>query len=108
MNNLWVRWSAAAAIALAAFLVCWASLQFAADLDAAVALGWAIVPFSVVLALGGVWADRARQTADLGASATSTCSGRGKTVRVIQKQRATDNARQMQVGGNIRIEKEEK
>jgi PadR family transcriptional regulator PadR len=39
-------------------------LEFGLHADTAVGLGWAILPFSVVLALTGVWADNVRRTAD--------------------------------------------
>jgi hypothetical protein len=64
MSSLWMRWVLAVALSVAAFVACWACLQFGFGADAAVALGWAILPFSVILALSGVWADDVRRTAE--------------------------------------------
>jgi hypothetical protein len=64
LSNLWMRWVLAVTLSAAAFVACWACLQFGVHADTPVALGWAILPFSVVLALAGVWADNVRRTAD--------------------------------------------
>lgn|ERR1700683_3838476 len=66
VSNLWMRWALAVALSTAAFVACWACLQFVVGADAPVALGWSILPFSVVLALSGVWADSARRAGDEG------------------------------------------
>jgi hypothetical protein len=49
-----------ATAALAVFGFMWWGLQSAAEFDLGGAVGVAIVPFTLVLTLGGVWADRAR------------------------------------------------
>jgi hypothetical protein len=63
LSNVWMRWVLAVTLSTAAFLTCWAWLQFGVHDDAPVALGWAILPFSVVMALSGAWADSVRRTA---------------------------------------------
>jgi len=81
-----------------AFIACWASLKFDFRADTAVALGWAILPFSVVLALGGVWADAVRREGDKDNVPPSS-----KVTRTAQSQRAGDKAQQLQVGRDLRI-----
>lgn len=98
MNRLWARWVLSVTLSIVAFAACWACLQFGAQVDAAVALGWAILPFSVVLALSSVWADSARRDADKSGDRTEP-----KSPRIDQRQRAGDNARQVQIGGDFRI-----
>ena len=89
-------------LAVAAFVTCWAGVQFGVGQEASVALGWAVLPFSVVLAVGGVWADNVRRSAD-GSSGKDQDSGRANKPRVVQKQRARNNARQLQVGHDVRV-----
>jgi len=98
LNKLWVRWVIAVALSVMAFVACWASLKFGVRIDTAVALGWAILPFSVVLALTGVWADAARREGDKDHAPTSS-----KVTRIVQSQRAGDKAQQLQVGRDLRI-----
>ena len=105
MANLWLRWSLVAVAAVAAFVGCWALLQFGAGLAASDALGWAVVPLSVALALGGFWADQARKRSDHSTPHSSAGDDRVKGKGVVQKQRATKNAKQLQVGRDIRINK---
>lgn len=98
-----MRWVLAVTLSAMAFVVCWACLQFGVHADAAVALGWAILPFSVVLALSGVWADSIRRDADKGRVRTDS-----RTMRTVQNQRAGDKAQQLQIGRDLRInEKDE-
>jgi len=54
------RWAVSILAALAAFVGCWWGLLTYTKLDSGVAVGVAAVPFTIVLTLGGVWADRAR------------------------------------------------
>jgi hypothetical protein len=58
MANLRLRWSAVVCAAVLAFVAYWAVLKFLLSLSGGDALGWAVVPFSIVLALGGGWADQ--------------------------------------------------
>jgi hypothetical protein len=51
MSNLWMRWIFAVVLSAMGFVLCWACLEFGAHVDAPVALGWVILPLSVVLAL---------------------------------------------------------
>lgn len=81
-----------------AFTACWACVQFGLHAPAPVALGWAVLPFSVALAASGVWADRGRREAEK--SQKRMDHG---TARTIQNQRAGDKARQLQVGRDLRI-----
>jgi hypothetical protein len=98
-----MRWVLAVILSALAFVVCWASLQLGIHADAAVALGWAILPFSVVLALSGVWADSARR--DVG---NDRVRSRSRTTRVTQRQRADDKAQQFQIGRDLRINDKDK
>ena len=107
MKNLWVRWIGAAVLAVAGFAVCWATLQFGFGVDAPVALGWAILPFSVIMALGGFWADRASQDTRLQEDASQSTSPSHKEVRVNQTQHAGDHAQQLQVGRDYKAAKGE-
>jgi len=101
LSNLWTRWVLVVCLSAAAFVACWACLQFGVHADTAVALGWAILPFSIILALGGVWADSVRRNADKSRPGA-------RTTRTVQRQRAGDNAQQLQVGRDLRIrEKDE-
>jgi hypothetical protein len=103
LSKLWVRWFLAVTLSAMVFAVCWACLQFGAHVDAAVALGWAVLPFSVVLALSGVWADGVRRDADKGSIRTDS-----RAPRIDQRQHAGDKAHQIQIGGDLRInEKDE-
>jgi hypothetical protein len=61
MSILWMRWIFAVVLSAMGFILWWACLEFGAHVDAPVALGWAILPFSVVLVLSG---DDARQDSD--------------------------------------------
>jgi hypothetical protein len=98
MIKLWIRWVFAVMLSVMAFVLCWACLDFGAHVDAAVALGWAILPFSVVLALSGVWADDARRDSGKGRIRTDS-----RTPRIDQRQNAGDRAQQIQIGGDLRI-----
>lgn len=61
LSKLWIRWAFAVTLSSAAFVACWAILQVGAGVQTPVALGWAILPFSVVLPLSGLWADKVRK-----------------------------------------------
>jgi hypothetical protein len=100
MSKLWIRWVLAVTLSVLAFVVCWACLQFGVHADPPVALGWAILPFSVVLALSGVWADSVRRNADQDRVRPAT-----RTTRIVQEQRAGDKAQQLQIGRDLRINK---
>jgi hypothetical protein len=103
LSRLWVRWFLAVTLSAMAFAMCWACLEFGAHADAPVALGWAVLPFSVVLALSGVWADSVRRDADKGRVRTDS-----RAPRIDQRQRAGDKTHQIQIGGDLRInEKDE-
>jgi tetratricopeptide (TPR) repeat protein len=52
------RWTVTVVAALSAFGICWWGVEEAIGSDAGVALGVAVVPFTIILTLGGVWADR--------------------------------------------------
>ncbi len=98
-----MRWVLAVTLSAVAFVVCWACLQFGVHADAPVALGWAILPFSVVMALSGVWADSLRRNAD-----KSRVHPDASTTRTVQNQKAGDKAQQFQIGRDLRInEKDE-
>jgi hypothetical protein len=88
----------AATLATAAFLTCWACLQFGVGLVAPVALGWAVLPFTIVLTLSGVWADQARRNSDENENRPAATTG-----RIIQNQTAGDNAHQIQIAGDVSI-----
>ncbi len=94
-------------MAVTAFVLCWSVLEFGLHVSGAEALGWAVVPFSVGLAFGGGWADQARRRGEHPDSGPSAGRNRIKSNRVVQKQRATKNARQLQVGRDIRAAKED-
>jgi hypothetical protein len=98
LSKLWTRWVLAVTLSAMAFAVCWACLEFGVHAEEAVALGWAILPFSVVLALSGVWADSVRRDADKG-----RVDADSKPPRIDQRQRAGDKAQQIQIGGDLRI-----
>lgn len=98
MANFRLRWSVAACVAVLAFVACWAVLKFLVSFSGGDALGWAVVPFSIVLALGGGWADQARRHGEHPDSSSTAGHGHVKSNRVVQKQRATKNARQLQEG----------
>ena len=61
LSKLWIRWAFAVTLSSAAFVACWAILQVGAGVQTRVALGWAILPFSVVLPLSGLWPDKVRK-----------------------------------------------
>jgi hypothetical protein len=103
MKNLWMRWITAAFIAVVGFIICWSILQFGFGAEASVALGWAILPFSVFMALGGFWADRARKEDGLPLQDSPPVGD----VTVIQNQQAGDHAQQIQVGRDYRTAKDE-
>jgi hypothetical protein len=88
----------AAILSAAAFVACWAGLQFGVHADTAVALGWAVLPFTVTLTLSGVWADSVRRSADRNRARAGL-----KSMRIVQRQRAGDNAQQVQIGRDLRI-----
>jgi hypothetical protein len=90
-----------------AFVGCWALLQFGAGVAASDALGWAVVPLSVVLALGGSWAEHARRRGEQSESRSPGGVDQANGKRVVQKQRATKNAKQLQVGRDIRTTKKD-
>jgi hypothetical protein len=76
-------------------------------MDGGQALGWAVVPFSIVLTLGGAWAERARAKSEqisLEDSRKKDCS---KRIRIIQKQRAKNNSQQLQAGRDIRFDEKD-
>src|SRR5579859_3113975 len=98
LSKPWVRWVIAVTLSVMAFIGCWASFQFGVRADTAVALGWAILPFSVVLALTGVWAHAVRRESDKDPVPTSS-----KVTRIVQSQRAADRPQQLQVGRDLRI-----
>ncbi len=54
-SKLWACWALAATMASTVFVVCWACLEFGVHTYLPVALGWATLPFTVVLALSGLW-----------------------------------------------------
>jgi len=60
----WARWTIAIVAALAAFGGCWWGLDAARALDSGVAAGVATVPFAIVLAVLGAWAQQSRQEAN--------------------------------------------
>ncbi len=91
------------AVAVAAFAGCWAGLKFIAGVDAGQALGWAVVPFSVALTAGVAWTERTRRNNKKSVGGT----GSSKKIRVVQKQRAKDDAQQLQVGRDVRIERKD-
>jgi hypothetical protein len=101
MKSLCGRWASVTVLAVAGFAGCWAILQFWDGVEAPVALGWAILPFSILMALGGAWADRARKD-DQSESAPSG-SNRKKKTRIVQTQHALDYAQQLQIGRDIRM-----
>jgi hypothetical protein len=56
-----VRWLIAVVGALTGFAVCWAALAVARVMDTGTQVGLASVPFAMVLAVLGAWAERARE-----------------------------------------------
>lgn len=98
MSKPWIRWLLAGDVSAAAFTTCWACVQFGLNAPTPVALGWAVLPFSVALAWGGVWADRSRREAAKSQRQVDPEAG-----RTSQNQRAGDNAWQLQVGRDLRI-----
>jgi hypothetical protein len=107
MSNPWGRLGSTILAASAAFVACWAILQFVAGVDTTVGLGWAIVPFTIMLTIGGLWADQARKAAKQGEPSTGRSAPRIKRTRVVQRQWAGDNARQLQVGRDVRANKKD-
>lgn len=107
MSSLGFRWTAVSSLAAASFAACWAILQFGEGVSGAEALGWAVVPLSIVLAVGGGWAEWARRKAERPDSATPAGSDLSEGDRVTQKQRAAKNARQLQVGRDINVTKKD-
>ncbi len=103
MASLRLRWALVTIAAVAAFVGCWAGLHFGGGVAAGDALGWAILPFSVVSLPGGFWAGRVGKRSDRSVSPESDGNGPGKSRRVVQKQRATKNAKQLQVGRDIKV-----
>jgi hypothetical protein len=102
--SLWLRWLAAASAALITFVLFWAVLHFAVDVPTADALGWAAAPFTVVLAVAGVWADQPRRQGEDAQNSPGERTHTGNS-NITQKQRATKNARQIQVGGDMKVVK---
>jgi len=102
-----MRWIGAAILAVAVFVACWAVLQFGFDLDAPVALGWAIIPFSVFMALGGFWADRSSKDVHRHDGPAQSNSTPEIIPQVIQKQHGGNHARQFQVGRDYKAVKDE-
>jgi hypothetical protein len=98
LSSLWVRWVVSVTLSVVAFVVCGACLDLGVHVTADVALGWAILPFSVVLALSGVWADGARRDVDKSDDRNDMFPR-----RINQRQRAGDKAHQIQVAGDLRI-----
>jgi hypothetical protein len=82
-SNLWARWVAAVTLSALAFVLCWACLLFGVHAGSAVALGWAILPFSVALTLSAVWADSVRRDADKGGM-TAEVPRRGPSSRSMR------------------------
>ena len=62
MRGLRARWTVTVAAALSAFAIFWWALEKAMGLDAGVALGVAVVPFTLILTLGSVWSDREKHS----------------------------------------------
>ena len=111
--NLWIggevlslpfRWTIVVILALLAFVACWTGLYWGAGLDSGQALGWSVVPFSIALALGGSWAERARTKREHHTQQPSSTKGPGKKIRIVQKQRAKNNSQQLQAGRDMRID----
>jgi hypothetical protein len=59
--GLWGRWFVATCASIAAFIAFWWGMRLGFHMDSATALGVAAVPFTIVLTLGGAWADQARR-----------------------------------------------
>ena len=83
-------------MASAVFVACWACLEFGVHADLPVALEWAILPFSVVLALCGVWVVSVRRNV-----------GKNRVLpgatRVVQSQQASDKAQKLPGGRDLRF-----
>ena len=62
-SDPWSRWLTAITVSGLLFVLCWICLFFGFRVDNAVALGWAVLPFSIALTLGGAWASNARRNA---------------------------------------------
>jgi hypothetical protein len=77
-------------------------------MDGGQALGWAVVPFSIVLALGGAWAERARAKSGKVSQDGDRDRVRVKRIRIIQKQRAEKDSQQLQAGRDIRFDKRDR
>ena len=100
------RWSVAATLALLTFVACWGGLKFGGGLDSGQALGWSVVPFSLALALGGAWADKARAKHGRPAQEANSPIHHNKRIRTVQKQHAKGNSQQLQAGRDIKIGRE--
>jgi hypothetical protein len=76
-------------------------------MDGGQALGWSVVPFSIALALGGAWAERARTKGEHSVQEVVRGEGHAKRIRIVQKQRAKNNSQQLQAGRDIRFDGKE-
>lgn len=101
LNKQWVRWTLAAIMATTVFVVCWACLEFGVHADLPVSLGWAILPFSVVLALSGVRVVSVRRNV----GKNRVLSG-ARPTQVVQIQQAGDKAEKLQGGYNLKLNEE--
>lgn len=90
MSNLWMGWIFAVVLSAIGFALCWACLEFGAHVAVPVALGQAIPPFSVVLALRAIPGRILTRAAALPTP---------RTPRINPRHRAGEKSQQIQSGG---------
>jgi hypothetical protein len=100
MQNVWLRWIIASLLSIATFVTAWAILHFGFKFATGDALGWAVLPFSVVLALSGFWAT---QKSEEPASPEDQHGDIRHGPNVVQKQRGGKNSKQLQVGHDLKV-----
>jgi hypothetical protein len=63
-----------------------------------VALGWAVAPFTIAITLTGAWAANTRKESEKKQKFSKT-----SLIQATQNQRSGNNAKQVQVGRDLRI-----
>jgi hypothetical protein len=100
VQNVWLRWLIASLLAIATFAATWVTLHFGFSVASGDALGWTVLPFTVVSGLSGFWASQRIE------EPTSPSERHGEVKErpnIVQKQRGGKNSRQLQVGHDLKV-----
>ena len=99
MQNVWLRWIVASLLSITTFTGVWVILHFGFRVTSGDALGWTVLPFTVISGLSGFWAS---QGTDEPTSPERHDDAR-EGPNIVQKQRGGKNSRQLQVGRDLKV-----